>query len=223
MDAQTQDSQRWAKFYQATEDKPARETLLKAMAFFEQESQLPSPRTAIDLGCGVGNDTLALLKRGWQVLAIDKEAEAIQRLRQRVPVEHHGNLTTMVSAFEELELPKANLVNASFSLPFCAPDRFAVLWGEIINSIRQGGRFAGQLFGERDQWAQDARMTFHSQHQVQRLLAPFEVEYFVEIEEDGATATGGNKHWHIFSVVAKMASSLQRQIGFQQAHKPGAG
>jgi trans-aconitate methyltransferase len=212
MDTQTQDSQRWAKFYQATEDKPARETLLKAIEFFEQESQLPSPRTAIDLGCGVGNDTLALLQRGWHVLAVDKEVEAIQRLRQRVPAEHHANLTTMVAAFEGLALPKANLVNASFSLPFCPPEHFAALWGEIINSIRRGGRFAGQLFGERDQWAQDARMTFHSRRRVQQLLDPFEVEYFVEIEEDGATATGGSKHWHIFSVVAKMASSSTRRM-----------
>jgi 2-polyprenyl-3-methyl-5-hydroxy-6-metoxy-1,4-benzoquinol methylase len=71
MDTQSHESQRWAKYYQATADAPARETLLKAIALVEQEEWLPSLRTAIDLGCGVGNDTLALLRRGWQVLAID--------------------------------------------------------------------------------------------------------------------------------------------------------
>ena len=32
---------------------------------------------AVDLGCGSGADTIALLKRRWRVLAIDGEAEAI--------------------------------------------------------------------------------------------------------------------------------------------------
>lgn len=31
------------------------------------------PDFAIDLGCGVGRDTIYLLHNGWKVLAIDKE------------------------------------------------------------------------------------------------------------------------------------------------------
>ena len=31
------------------------------------------PTNAIDLGCGVGRDTIFLIKNGWNVLSIDKE------------------------------------------------------------------------------------------------------------------------------------------------------
>ena len=42
-------------------------------------------RTAVDLGCGGGTDALALLERGWSVLAIDIEQAGLALLRARIP------------------------------------------------------------------------------------------------------------------------------------------
>ena len=42
-------------------------------------------RMAIDLGCGDGTDTLALLDRGWSVLAVDIEPAGLALLRARIP------------------------------------------------------------------------------------------------------------------------------------------
>ena len=42
-------------------------------------------RMAIDLGCGDGTDTLALLDRGWSVLAVDIEPAGLALLRSRIP------------------------------------------------------------------------------------------------------------------------------------------
>jgi len=36
---------------------------------------------AVDLGCGDGTETLALLEAGWTVLAIDREPAAIEYVR----------------------------------------------------------------------------------------------------------------------------------------------
>ncbi len=64
----------WARYYDATGDEP-RETLLDALERFT------APGVAVDLGCGTGRDTVELLRRGWKVVAVDSEEEAIRRLR----------------------------------------------------------------------------------------------------------------------------------------------
>jgi len=43
----------------------------------------------------------------------------------------------------------------------------------------------------------------HPREEVERLLAPFEAERFDEVEEDGETALGKPKHWHLFHIVAR--------------------
>nr|WP_263972540.1 hypothetical protein [Pseudanabaena yagii] len=67
----------WSAYYQAVAGRPPRDTLLKALDLFELEKSTKSPRLAIDLGCGDGRDTVELLSRGWKVLAIDGNTEAI--------------------------------------------------------------------------------------------------------------------------------------------------
>ena len=45
-------------------------------------------------------------------------------------------------------------------------------------------------------------MTFHTSEEVRTLFKQFDVEIFNEIEEEGRTAVGNAKHWHLFAVVA---------------------
>lgn len=163
------------------------------------------PPFAIDLGCGAGNDTLALLQHGWRVLAMDKEQNAIDFLRKRVPGSAQSRFQAQAAPFEGLTLPAADLINASFALPFCHPDHFKVLWAEIVDALGKNGRFSGHLFGTNDQWAANNshRMTFLTAKQVQNLLKPFQLEHFEEKEEGGHTAIDKPKYWHIFSIVAR--------------------
>ena len=39
--------------------------------------------------------------------------------------------------------------------------------------------------------------------EVDDLLGGYEIEQLIEIDEDGPTATGADKHWHLFHVVAR--------------------
>ena len=192
---------RWDDYYRATADRPPRDTLLHALASFETEGRIAL--FAVDLGCGSGMDTFELLRRGWRVLAIDGQPEAIARVEAIAPPEYRDRLQSQVAAFESLALLPADLINASFSLPFCAPDRFDALWADIRAALQPGGRFTGHLFGDRDGWANRADMTCHTVAQVQALLAGLVVEYFIEEENDGVTALGDPKHWHTFSIVAR--------------------
>lgn len=186
---------KWSDYYQAVEGRPPRETLLMALAKFEV------PQFAIDLGCGDGRDTVELLKRGWRVLGIDGEAEVIARLQSRPNIDLN-RLETRVMRFENLVLPTVDLVNASFCLPFCPPEHFSELWNKIVAALRVGGRFCGQLFGDRDSWATYPNMSHHTRSQVEELLQPFTVEVLQEEEHPGTTALGEQKYWHIFHIVA---------------------
>lgn len=151
----------WSAYYQAVEGRPLRETLLAALARFEALPAQFSP-FAVDLGCGDGRDTQELLKRGWRVLGIDGEAEAIARLQNRPDIDYN-RLETLVMRFEDLMLPESvDLINASFCLPFCPPEHFPGLWNKIVSALRVGGRFCGQLFGECDSWAIYPNMTHHT-------------------------------------------------------------
>ena len=194
-------SDEWTRYYDAV-SLEARSTLLEALRRFEDEE--PRERFAVDLGCGRGGDTVELLGRGWRVLAMDGTAEAIDRLRALdLSDDERGRLETRVSRFETAEWPPADLVNASFALPFCPPASFPAVWERIEQSLPPGGRFSGHLFGDRDEWSDQDDMTFQTRAEAEALLSRFEVELFDEVEEDGETAIGKPKHWHFFLVVAR--------------------
>ena len=159
----------------------------------------------MDLGCGTGRDTLELLRRGWRVLAVDATIEAIERLLvgRNLSEAERDRLETRVSRFETAEWPSADLVNSSFALPFCPPADFPAVWERIEASLHGGGRFSGHLFGDRDGWSNEEDLTFHTRPQAETLFSQFELELFDEVEEDGKTAVGKAKHWHLFHVVAR--------------------
>jgi tellurite methyltransferase len=196
----------WPGYFKVVLGKPPRETLVSALERFEQEGRGPGSEgevpLAIDLGCGEGRDTLELLKRGWQVLAIDSHPQAFDLLLPRVPTGERERLRAMVAPFEGLKLEPVRLVNASFSLPFCEPAHFDALWAELVRVIEPGGRFAGQLFGDRDSWAKIADRSHQRESRARELLADFEVEEFRVEEKDDNDAGGNPKHWHVFHVVA---------------------
>ncbi|HJT07211.1 MAG TPA: class I SAM-dependent methyltransferase [Stellaceae bacterium] len=189
----------WREYYERTAGQPPRHTLVAALARFGADTM---GRSAVDLGCGDGRDTIELLRRGWRVLAIDAEPTAIARLEARPDLPPDALLATCCARFEDATWPAVDLVNASFALPLCPPERFPELWARIERSLGPGGRFAGQLFGERDEWRGEPGITHHGRADVERLLATFTVEMLAEEESDSITPYGKPKHWHLFHIVA---------------------
>jgi tellurite methyltransferase len=184
----------WSDYYEANADRPPRDLLLEVLASFD------APGAAVDLGCGAGIDTAAMLERGWTVHAIDAEPEAIERLDRIVPRDAGSRLHTEVARMEDAELPSVDLVWAGFSLFFC--ERFDVVWDRIGTAIRPSGRFAGELLGDRDSWAPDRGITSFRRTEAEALFEGWTVERFEEEEHDGE-ACSGPKHWHLFHAVAR--------------------
>src|SRR5919201_319937 len=188
----------WVAYYDEQGDREPRDLLLQALDSFDGEGRVG---VAVDLGAGQGFETAELLRRGWEVLAIDAEEEGIRRLRARIPDEQADRLRTRVTPMQDAALPPADLVHASFSLPFCPPASFPGLWDRIRSAIRPDGRFTGELFGDRDTWAStESHMTFFDAAGARALFDGLDVESFVEEEEDDEEMP---KHWHVFHVIAR--------------------
>ena len=185
---------RWGRYFDLAADDP-RPTLVVALDRFAEAG------LAVDLGAGTGRDTAELLRRDWSVIAIDGEREAIDRLLALVGGPS-SRLETRVGRFEDEPWPQVDLVNASYALPFTAAAEFDRLWQRIVDSLRPGGRFSGQIFGVNDEWA-GSGIVVKTRAEVEAMLAPFEVEYLREFDDDDSTAVGTLKHWHLFHVVAR--------------------
>lgn len=186
-----------ADFDQATRGAPPHPTLIEALRHWPK-----TPARALDLGCGMGRDSLELLRRGWLVQAIDNRQEALDGLHAQVDAGQAERLTLHCTDFRDLNLPQAELINASFALPFCPPQHFPRLWCEIEQALVPSGLFAGHFFGIRDQW-QERNLTLHKCGELQTLFTGWELLQFEEYEYDGKTATGQRKHWHLFTAVAR--------------------
>ena len=193
----------WEAYYEALEGREARPLFVEALARFGVGAGRAGGLHAVDLGCGDGTETLALLEAGWHVLAVDSEPAAIRHVRSQAGARFQDVLEARVATFENVELPATDFVYAGYSLPFCRPEHFESLWARISTCIRPGGRFAGHLFGVRDSWAGERDMTFHTAEEVNGLLErAFDVEKVREREEDGR-AVSGPKHWHIFEIIGR--------------------
>ena len=191
----------WTGYYDGQGEREPHELLLQVLASFDREDRTG---VAVDLGCGQGIETAELLRRGWEVVAIDATEEGIRRLRRRIPDGFASRLRTVVSPMQDAGIPSADLVHASFSLPYCPPDVFPRLWGELRAAIRPEGRFAGELFGDRDTWAAtEGDMTFLNVASARELFDGMELESFEEEESEDEGWGDEIKHWHVFHAIAR--------------------
>ncbi|MGX6602953.1 class I SAM-dependent methyltransferase [Micromonosporaceae bacterium Da 78-11] len=190
------DDAHWAAYNARQPGRPVRELCRRAM-------DLAGPgagRTAIDLGCGAGVETRALLDAGWRVLAVDGEPGTPARLLRTIGG-RHDRLTVRTGHFAEVaDLPTADLIYAGYALPYQNRDSFDRLWTLI--RAAQRGVLAVNLFGERDAWAGEPSMTFLTSAEVRARTAGLSVEHWHEEDEVGP-AFSGPKHWHVFDLVVR--------------------
>ena len=154
---------------------------------------------AIDLGCGSGNETVYMVKSGIEILAIDRQLNK-DFILNRLSNDEKKLISFKEGSFENIELPKTQLLTAFFSIPFCNPNNFDELWTKIYNSIEDNGYFVGQLFGDRDAWnVVDSINTFPID-KVKEYLKKFKI---IKLEEVEYVRESDNKKWHFYDIIAQ--------------------
>ena len=192
----------WPAYYRAVGARPPRELLRRALSFLPETPA--KPRLAIDLGCGAGIESAELLRRGWIVLAIDREPEGISRLTKSSHGDAARRLETRVTPLVKARLPRADLVWAGLSLPFAPAHDFDAVWQRIVRSLKRGGIFAGDLFGPRHDWRKTfgTDMTFVSTARLKAMCADLEI-LSLSTEHGLAPTAGGHVRNHAFQLIAR--------------------
>lgn len=155
--------------------------------------------SAIDLGCGSGNETVYMVKNGIKVLAIDRQLNQ-DFILNRLSDSEKQLISFKESSFEDVELPKTKLLTAFFSIPFCNPNNFDELWTKIYNSIEDNGYFVGQLFGDRDAWNVVESINKFSIDKVKEYLKNYNI---IKLEEIEYVRESDNKKWHFYDIIAQ--------------------
>ncbi|GCE09150.1 class I SAM-dependent methyltransferase [Dictyobacter aurantiacus] len=184
----------WTDFYAITKNRPPWPRLVRAVELQKSRGE------ALDLGCGAGRDTRYLIERGFRVTAVDQEAASLELLSD-LPTDQ---LHRVQCSFEAFQFGRYDVINAHFSLPFIDREHFPLVFGRLKAALKPGAIFVGQFFGTHDTWnIPGTHMTFVTRQQALAYLEGLELLEFEEEEEDGATADGAPKHWHIYHTLAR--------------------
>ena len=135
------------KYYEKTiNTKPS--ALIKKF-FINNYNQKLNGNSAIDLGCGTGNDTEFLLEQGFKVTAIDQE-EQVKDIIKNKNLDKE-NLELIINDFSKIKFSNSDLILANFSL-FFVKHNFEELIEKILKSINVNGFFVGNFLGKEDDW-----------------------------------------------------------------------
>lgn len=187
----------WSIYFNKHKQRKSREQTLRAILLCKVKE------VALDLGAGNLIESKALLDAGFKkVVAVDNAPEA----KEFVKDINDNRLEFRSTSFQEVDFitNEFDLINAEFALPFFGKEGFEDFFAKIKDSLKVGGVFTGQLFGERDGWnTPDSDLVFHTKNEAMSLLRGLQIIEFVEEEKDSSTVSGVAKHWHIFRFIAK--------------------
>jgi SAM-dependent methyltransferase len=168
---------------------------------------------ALDLGCGIGRESLFLAQHGYQVEAVDKDAAHTKSLSARareddLPVRVS---TTRIEQFEILS-QRYSLIVAKHSLPFIADAAVVMrIIKNMVGGLKAEGLVCFTLFGNRDGWNARPDMSFFEYSTVIAHLETLPISLYCRSSEEyfADTTEGVRKFWSVntFCYLKKPISS----------------
>ena len=105
-------------------------------------------KVAIDLGCGIGQDTKWLLDRGFDVTSCDISDIALNKLKELVP----NSKTMQVDVKEKLPFDNNSigLINANLSIHYFNMETTIKIFNEIYRVLKPNGLFIGRMNSDKN-------------------------------------------------------------------------
>ncbi len=108
-----------------------------------------SLKKAIDLGCGIGQDTKWLIDNDFDVVSCDISDIALSRLKEMIP----NSKTMQIDVKKKLpfEHNSIDLINANLSLHYFNLEDTIKIFNEIYRVLRPGGLFIGRMNSDKNE------------------------------------------------------------------------
>ena len=119
------------------------------MEKYSSEIEKVENKKAIDLGCGLGQDTKWLLNRGFDVLSCDISDVALEKLRELIP----NSKTMQLNVKEKLPICDnfAGLINAKLSIHYFNMKDTIEIFKEIYRVLKPNGLFIGRVNSDQNE------------------------------------------------------------------------
>lgn len=116
--------------------------------YVEQINKLEN-KNAIDLGCGIGQDTKWLLDKGFDVVSCDFSERALNKLKELI----HNSKTMQIDIREELpfEDNSIGLINANLSIHYFDMKNTIKIFNEIHRVLTPNGLFIGRVNSDKNE------------------------------------------------------------------------
>ena len=106
-------------------------------------------KKAIDLGCGIGQDTKWLLERGFDVISCDISEIALNKMKEIIP----NSKTMQIDVKEKLpfEDNSVGLINANLSIHYFDMKNTIKIFNEIYRVLQKKGLFIGRVNSDKNE------------------------------------------------------------------------
>lgn len=116
---------------------------------YRDEIKNPNLKNAIDLGCGIGQDTMWLLNEGFDVISCDISDIALNRLKELIP----NSKTMQIDVKEKLpfEDNSVGLVNANLSIHYFDMKTTIDIFKDVHRILKPNGLFIGRMNSDKNE------------------------------------------------------------------------
>ena len=119
------------------------------MEKYSEEIMKAKSKKAIDIGCGIGQDTKWLLDKGFDVISCDISDIALKKLKELIP----SSKTMQIDIKEKLPFKdnSVGLIDANLSIHYFDMENTVKIFNEIHRILKPDGLFIGRMNSDKNE------------------------------------------------------------------------